>query len=497
MNKNKWEDSKYQRISFVEVKGGSVIVTFQDGTIVDLEQDSILPPNVHSADWGSLQFNPYEIIIPTSMGQTEIPWSTIRLMNDAKFAFHWAQKAEKQASEIGQRLRELRKSRNLSSKEVAERAGISPQSLSRIEKGHHDVVFTTLQKLLAAMGCTLQDLANVEIVPTSINALIKRLESAGLKKEWLVKRILPEELINKIDSSEYEDLTAEILKHISRIYDWLPSEILGTSPLVIDRSVIQFAKFKTGARVQEKQTSAYTLYAHYLSLLVVQAIGHIKYEPLPKEAAEIRNQIAHQYGPLNLENVLRYIWDHGIPVIPLNDSGAFHGACWNISGRSVIVLKQVTPYQGRWLYDVLHELGHVTKHLSNNQTGIVEDKEISPFEDSEEEWEANELAEDLIFSSRAEELAEKAVERAQNKVEYLKSAVLQMASNEHIPVDLLANYLAFRLSTTNNINWWGTANNLQVTEPSPLILAKQILLERIRLEKLTPEDQDILMRALA
>jgi hypothetical protein len=39
------------------------------------------------------------------------------------------------------------------------RAGIHPQSLSRIEHGQHDVVFTTLRRVLAAMGCSLRDLA--------------------------------------------------------------------------------------------------------------------------------------------------------------------------------------------------------------------------------------------------------------------------------------------------------------------------------------------------
>ncbi len=47
----------------------------------------------------------------------------------------------------------------MKSKELAERAGITPQSLSRIENGKHDVVFKTLQKILGAMGYALKDLA--------------------------------------------------------------------------------------------------------------------------------------------------------------------------------------------------------------------------------------------------------------------------------------------------------------------------------------------------
>ena len=37
----------------------------------------------------------------------------------------------------------------------AERAGIPPRTLSRIEQGKQEMVLSTVQSLLAAMGCTL------------------------------------------------------------------------------------------------------------------------------------------------------------------------------------------------------------------------------------------------------------------------------------------------------------------------------------------------------
>ena len=43
---------------------------------------------------------------------------------------------------------------------------ITPQSLSRIEHGHHDVAFQTLSRILAAMGCNLRDLADVQLAPS-------------------------------------------------------------------------------------------------------------------------------------------------------------------------------------------------------------------------------------------------------------------------------------------------------------------------------------------
>lgn len=494
----KWDKPNYQHITSVIANKDNLLVEFEDGSKVALDLDSVLPHHANDADWELMQFNPYEIIVPTSLGETEIPWSTIRLLSDPDFAAHWAKRAEAQAKDIGIRLRELRKSRNLTSKEVAERAGLSPQSLSRIENGYHDVVFTTLRKILAAMGCSLQDLASVQIASPSLGFLLKRLETVGIKKEWLIGRILPNELISSITNPDTEDskVISEITNNLSKIFHWSPEQVLGTDPLVLNFLSIYPAKFKTGVRIREKQTTAYAIYAHYISLLVLRATEHLNLRPIPNDVDKIRYQIAQDYGPITFTNVLNYVWDHGIPVIPLADTGTFHGACWKTSDRYSIVLKQVTKYQGRWLFDLAHELGHILQHLSENQSSIIEIDEISPFHESDEEWEASEFASNLLFGRDVEKLAELCVEVAQNKVEKLKSAVIQVATNEHVPVDLLANYIAFRLNKTNNINWWGAANNLQITETSPWLISKQMLLKNIKPGNLNSEDFNLLLRAL-
>jgi len=82
------------------------------------------------------------------------------VLTDAAYSAHLAKAAAEQARKIGRRLGQLRKARGLKSKELAERAGITPQSLSRIEHGKHDLAFSTLQKLLGAMGYELKDLSD-------------------------------------------------------------------------------------------------------------------------------------------------------------------------------------------------------------------------------------------------------------------------------------------------------------------------------------------------
>ena len=155
----KWDTPEYQRIATASYRTGKLVVTFEDGWRVTVDATHLLPPGTADVDWNRLGVTPYELVVPAGSGEIEIPWSTIRALTDREYSAHLAAAAEEQARLIGRRIRELRQSRNLSGRELAERAGITPQSLSRIEHGRHDVVFTTLQRLLAAMGCSLRDLA--------------------------------------------------------------------------------------------------------------------------------------------------------------------------------------------------------------------------------------------------------------------------------------------------------------------------------------------------
>src|SRR5207237_5738184 len=108
--------------------------------------------------WARLTFDRHEVVVPTPGGPVEIPWSTVRALTDRDFGVHLAAAADEQARHVGRRIKELREGRQLTAKELAARAGITPQSLSRIEHSHHDVVFTTLRRILAAMAASLHDL---------------------------------------------------------------------------------------------------------------------------------------------------------------------------------------------------------------------------------------------------------------------------------------------------------------------------------------------------
>lgn len=495
---NKWNTPQFQRIVNVDYVDGDLLVKFEDGAIVRADSQKFQSPGIGNLAWKSLHYDNNQIIVPSPSGDVQIPWSTIRLLSDEKFAEYWAGVAEDEAKRIGYQIKELRVRKGLSSKEVAERAGITPQSLSRIERGHHDVVFTTLRKILAVMGYSLTDLENVQTQPISLNFLVERLEKVGIRKDWIFQRFIPVSLIEKINNEpNSSSVLEELASYIARIFNWPVDQVLSTSPLTLNRSVVQTAAFKSYKRTNESQASAYAIFAHYLANITLDAVPSLGISIPSADPDNLREIIAKNYGRVDLETTLRFIWDLGIPVIPLEDAGSFYGACWKIENRSVIILKQLTHFHGRWLFDLLHEYLHVAKHLDERQSSIIEIQEIIPFDNStDEEWEASEFAIDVLLYGRAEELAEKAVEFAKNKVELLKSAVIRVATSERIPIDVFANYMAYRLSDQNQINWWGAANNLQITEPYPIEIARKIYAEKVDLEKLNELDRDLIKRAV-
>lgn len=60
---------------------------------------------------------------------------------------------------VGERLRDLRRDRGERITDVAERAGISPQYLSELERGRKDPSSEVLSAVTGALGSTVQELS--------------------------------------------------------------------------------------------------------------------------------------------------------------------------------------------------------------------------------------------------------------------------------------------------------------------------------------------------
>ncbi|MEM9290275.1 MAG: helix-turn-helix transcriptional regulator [Acidobacteriota bacterium] len=104
-------------------------------------------------------------------------------------------------SNIGQALRKLRQARKLKQSEVAETAGITSPMLSAYETGKQRPSFSTIDKILVALGCSADDLTDAmrqeqqgnENAEPLLEELIRSLTNAGMSEseELLMEQVLP------------------------------------------------------------------------------------------------------------------------------------------------------------------------------------------------------------------------------------------------------------------------------------------------------------------
>ncbi|WP_217601981.1 helix-turn-helix domain-containing protein [Chitinophaga sp. GbtcB8] len=500
----KWDELNYQKIREAKLDGDELVAVFRNGDSINLPLVKVLPVGSDPVNAILITYNEYELHFDSNKDTIVVPWDRLRVLTDPDFAKEMAAKAEEHAQQVGARLKNLRERKGIKSNELAERAGVTPQTITRIEKGYTDVSFATLRKILAAMGYTLKDLANEELASerqretSSFKTILRKLNKAGIDAT-LVRKILPAEILQILESKldKIPSLLAdEVSFYLNRIFGWDKNEIWKENDFEFVESPAQFAYFKTPSKGNITQIKAYSHYAYYIANIVRKANIQEPSLEYPESLEDCKEIFLQKYRTIEFENLVNFAWDLGIPVIPLNDSGIFHGASWNIDNNHVIVLKQKTESHARWTFDLLHELYHVFAHLEKPNTSIVEMSELNPYEnDSPEEAEANTFSNQFIFEKNSEGLINRCLQLADYRMESLKKAVTEISEDENIPADYLANYLAFRLQLGGK-NWWGTAQSFQKISPSPSSIAAKVLKERIQLQTIDPIDRNLLATAI-
>jgi len=387
----------------------------------------------------------------------------------------------------------------LSQRQLAERLELKEQQVQRYEAtAYAGASLTRLVQVITALGLEVRGDLALPASAVSLSQLLDRLKEAGLDRDFIYRRLLPPALGDATDiglNGQSQIASVRVAENVNRIYGWQRAALLGHESLRVDPRPLAEARFKLPARVKEPRLAAYTVYAHYLALLLLQA-APMKAREIPSDPRVVRNEILSLYGSLTLHHALRYAWNLGVPVLPLADPGTFHGAVWRIAGRNVIVLKQMTRSLARWLFDFLHELHHAGEKPSEQDRTVIEADESSEHrKTSTTEREASEFAGQVLLDGRADEIARACAEEAAGNVRRLKGAVQRIAASEGVAVDALANYLAYRLSL-QDINWWGAATNLQPTDANPWAVARNVLLEHIDVGVLNDADRQLLLLAL-
>lgn len=387
----------------------------------------------------------------------------------------------------------------LTQKDLAERLGLKEQQIQRYEETEYaSASFARLVEVSRAIGIQVRE--EVLLPRVSPADLLNRLSQAGIDRDLILSRFFP--ALNA-DSSENEGETstnALVLRTataLKRVFGWSLSDLFGSRPLQLDLDPLGAVHFKVTAKANQQRLNAYTVYAHFLALLVLEATADLPQQPIPTNPKQVREAICSTYGELTFASALQYVWSLGIPVLPLKDAGAFHGAFWRVNGRNVIVLKQRTQSLDRWLLDLLHELWHAAQEPERLERTIVEEGDIAQDrQDSDEEKTATKFAEHIQLEGRKEGLVEMCTEEAKGSIERLKNVVPKVAARENVSVGALANYMAYRLSLQGE-NWWGAATNLQTEDIDPWQIARDVLLEKIDFGILNEVDQALLMRALS
>lgn len=397
---------------------------------------------------------------------------------------------------IPQALIEARISLGLSQKELAERIGVNEQQIQRYEATEYESAsFSRIKQLIRALNLDMSAKMQFPNEDITYGDFFRGIKKIGLSDNLIFKRILPSQVVaylSEVDKNALIDnVGVRTLEYISRIFRLTPVEILNKEPLRMHLTGLGNVRFKVRRKANLPYTTAYTFYAHYLALLILQASQHLPIKPFPKHPYEIRNAIIEKYGSLSLENSIRYVWSLGTPVISLNDPSAFQGAYFRERGRSIILLKLKTKSPARWQFDLFHEVWHALQHQEDDATIITE---IEDFEKiSPEEIEASLFAGAVLLGRAPDDLVQMCIKEAHHDLVKLKQAVKLVAIRENVQVDILANCVAYRISQEGG-NWWGAAENLQEQKNDIQAMMQDVLLEFVDLHQLSDDDLDLLIR---
>lgn len=400
-------------------------------------------------------------------------------------------------AELPSLLIKARISTGFSHKELAEKLGLKEQQIQRYEATDYESAsLSRLLEISEALG--LKFTQKVELPnEMTLGQLFSKTSKVGLPQDFILNKLVPRDVKSKIKAEiiDTDDSfsISKIAEVLSRVFKWKTSEIFGPSSISIKTDLAP--SFKMPKKRDAEFAKAYTAYAHYLALATVDLVSKIPLREVPRDPLYARNQIA-QNGELTLKNLLEFIWDLGVPVLPLNDPGAFHGACWRINRRNIIVLKQRSPYETRWIFDLAHELYHASEDPSDASRSVLEIFEDYPdYAESTEEVSASNYAGILTLGKDADKYVEECIDEANGRVELFKSSVINTSKRNNINAGLLANFLAFRLSL-QGVNWWGAAANLQPEGKNPWIIARDVFIEKADLSKINEIDRQLILAAM-
>ena len=389
--------------------------------------------------------------------------------------------------------------RGLSQRGLATRLGLKEQQIQRYEAtDYSSASLARVEEVAMALDVDIGRVIQHESAKISLRSIVDGVAGTGLTPEFIYKRLVPRQRTS-VDWVSDENgsfaFTLAAAETIAKIFEFPVQRLLNGDPLQLRPSGTG-ARFKVVSNAKSNRLLTYTAYAKCLAELVVRASPDSTAMELPIDPSELREQIATSYGSLHLDAIVKYLWDLGIAVLPLDDPGAFQGACFRMNFRNVIVLKQRSLSESRWAFDVLHEYWHAVQEPYSSERTVVDSSDdcVSAVVRVEEKT-ANNFAAAVLLGGKGHSLAHECILAAGSELRLLKGVVRRIAAEAGVPADSLANYIAYRLAAEQGVNWWGTANTFQ-TLRSPWKVVRSVFFARTEFPRLPERDRQILSQAL-
>jgi transcriptional regulator with XRE-family HTH domain len=385
----------------------------------------------------------------------------------------------------------------LTQAQLAARLDTAEQQVQRWEASEYATAsFGRLATIASTLGVRFQGRGLTERQVVDRSAIIARLTDIGLSDRLIHRRFLPSQATREAGEKEPLAASARLATMAGRVFGADPLSILSGHAFPSPTLALQGARFKLPEGFSPSSVTAYAVYARYLATLVARACSPQGTTAPPADAADFRRTVLAQYGDLTFESLVKYIWSLGMPVLPLKDEAAFHAATWRLGSVDVIVLKQATAFPARWSFDLLHEIYHALTRGPDEDSGTIDAVDsLTTSSTDPDERAANEFAGAVLLGDDLDGLARQAVSSAGGSVERLKATIPGVARAHSVEVDVLANYLAYRLAF-QNLNWWGAATNLQRRDVQPEMVARDQLLIHCDFSFLDEVDRDMLREAL-
>jgi transcriptional regulator with XRE-family HTH domain/Zn-dependent peptidase ImmA (M78 family) len=385
----------------------------------------------------------------------------------------------------------------LSQKELAELVGVKEQQIQRWESTEYNTAsLASIRDVLKALNIRVTESIQLPKDTVSVSTMFKNLENVGLDKNFVINRVFPPLVASYFENKAEDNIPAIIglqaATFIGKILKVKPENIINNRKIQ-SLSTIPNVRYKIPKGRNPLRVSAYTMYAHTIASIVAQATKYLPNKIIPNDPYVIHSSIKSKYGSINLEALMRYVWELGIPVITLDDPGTFHAVCFRIDDKNIIILKQNTLSNAKWMFDLLHEVWHA---LKDDEQIVHVDTEQRNTVDSEEQT-ANLFSAAALLGKNPQRLAELCRNYAEKNILRMKVAIEKVAETENVRADVLANYLAFRYQMEGNNSLWGIAQNMQEKmSATTRTVARNLLFEYSNLDLLPTSELDLLQQAI-